>query len=128
MIPVVIKALLKGDIDTLKSACGDSALAGVVAHVRERTTKGHISHNKVLDVQHLTVEEPSIDQNVPVIKVNFSTQQIHMVKDKTGKIIEGGPSDIVNVYYAWTLRREFGNPDFDWRITRFGFHQVLALV
>lgn len=128
MIPVVLKAFLTGQTDVIRSACAGEALAGLLALLAERRAKGVTPSSLMLGMQHLSVEDPSLENGVPVIKVSFVMQQVHCMKDKKGKVVEGGESEITNVFYMWTIKREFQNPDFDWRIVKFQFHQQLALV
>ncbi len=128
MIPVVIKAFQRGDMDVLRSTCGGEALAGVSAAIKERMTRGHLHAEGLLDLHHVTISDPKFESGTPLMNVTFVVQQIHCIRNKKGEIVEGGESEIYNVYYQWMLRREFGNPDSDWRIVKFGFQQVLTLV
>lgn len=129
MIPVIVRAFLQGRLDVLHSACEETAADAMTAVMKERAARGVTLDDTILDIQHVDLNEAIVMDGKPLLKVSFVVQQIHCIKDKkTGKVIEGGESEIANVYYTWLLRRDFDNPDFDWAIQLFHFHQVLALV
>ena len=43
-------------------------------------------------------------------------------------VVRGSPSDIAQHFYVWILRRDFENPDFDWKIMEMQTQQVFSLV
>ena len=48
--------------------------------------------------------------------------------DSEGReIVSGFESDISNVYYHWVLRRDFENPDFDWKLMEMTSQRIASL-
>ena len=48
--------------------------------------------------------------------------------DSEGReIVSGFESDITHMYYHWVLRRDFENPDFDWRLMEMSSMRVASL-
>ena len=43
-------------------------------------------------------------------------------------VVSGSPSDIAQHFYVWIMRRDFENPDFDWKIMEMQSQQVFSLV
>ena len=51
------------------------------------------------------------------------------VLDENGEqVVSGSPSDIAQHFYVWIMRRDFENPDFDWKIMEMQSQQVFSLV
>ena len=49
--------------------------------------------------------------------------------DENGEVVvSGSPSDIAQHFYVWIMRRDFENPDFDWKIMEMQSQQVFSLV
>ena len=44
------------------------------------------------------------------------------------EVVSGSPSDIAQHFYVWIMRRDFENPDFDWKIMEMQSQQVFSLV
>ena len=48
--------------------------------------------------------------------------------DVEDAVVSGSPSDIAQHFYVWIMRRDFENPDFDWKIMEMQSQQVFSLV
>jgi len=128
IIPVLVGAILRGDLAVVKSMCGGQALAGLQALFQERATRGVQPDSLILDVAHVEIYPPQLVNDIPHVKVSFSCQQVNCLRNAKGEIVEGGETDIVRVMYVLMLKREFDNPDTDWRTVQLYMQQVLALV
>lgn len=54
----------------------------------------------------------------PVIIISFSAQQVAVVRDALGKVIEGDPDKILKVFHVWALCRDpdIVDPRAAWRV------------
>lgn len=58
----------------------------------------------------------------PVLVLTFMVQQIMILRDAVGNVIEGGEDNIENVSYVWALCRDQSILDHRsaWRVLEFG--------
>lgn len=124
MIPVVINAFLAPNIPMLKVCCEGSAARLIWQSNKERVTAGHAWDPRILDVDHIDMQKVIVVHNIPYVHLTFSCQQVNCVRDKKGEVVEGSETELKRVFYQWIMRRDFENPDFDWKIAEFHFHKV----
>jgi import inner membrane translocase subunit TIM44 len=127
MIPVVVKSFFRGDVDMMRSATADTALDATTAAIRERVTKKQFWDDTVLGNTNVEIQEYAVENFVPVVRVTFICDQIHCVRNAKDEVVEGSPAELRRIFYMWTLKRDFINPDFDWKIIDFKYQPVLSL-
>eukprot|EP00457_Paulinella_chromatophora_P004234 gb/GEZN01004244.1/.p1 GENE.gb/GEZN01004244.1/~~gb/GEZN01004244.1/.p1 ORF type:complete len:604 (+),score=149.72 gb/GEZN01004244.1/:162-1814(+) len=127
MIPLVTEAYLKGDELLLYSVCEKAAQHTVHASCKGRQTSGDIWDPRIFDIDQVQVEAATVEGDIPIISISYMVQQVNCVKNKEGKVISGHETNIKSVYYKWDVRRDFENPDFDWKLCKFETQEVFSL-
>uniref|UniRef100_A0A0B7A5V4 Mitochondrial import inner membrane translocase subunit TIM44 n=1 Tax=Arion vulgaris TaxID=1028688 RepID=A0A0B7A5V4_9EUPU len=118
IIPNILEAMVRGDLEILKDWCYEAPF-NTLAHPIEQAKKaGYFFDSKVLDVSHADVIAGKIMEHGPVLVINFNAQQIMVVRDAKGKLIEGDPDKILRILYVWALCRdqEELNPRAAWKL------------
>ncbi|KAE8679640.1 Mitochondrial import inner membrane translocase subunit TIM44-1 [Hibiscus syriacus] len=101
----VLNAYIKGDVETLKKYCSPEVIDRCEAEHTAYQSHGIFFDNKILHISDVEVRETKMMGTSPIIIVAFQTQQIHCVRDREGKITEGGKDTIHTVYYAWAMQQ-----------------------
>ncbi|XP_021280520.1 mitochondrial import inner membrane translocase subunit TIM44-2-like isoform X1 [Herrania umbratica] len=101
----VLNAYTKGDVETLKKYCSPEVIDRCKAEHTAYQSNGIFFDNKILHVSDVEVRETKMMGTSPIIIVAFQTQQIYCVRDREGKITEGGKDTIHTVYYAWAMQQ-----------------------
>ena len=54
----------------------------------------------------------------PVLVITFNAQQVMVIRDRLGKVVEGDPDKIIRMFYVWALCRDqtILDPQAAWRI------------
>eukprot|EP00252_Welwitschia_mirabilis_P024708 TRINITY_DN7410_c0_g1_i4.p1 TRINITY_DN7410_c0_g1~~TRINITY_DN7410_c0_g1_i4.p1 ORF type:complete len:319 (+),score=73.22 TRINITY_DN7410_c0_g1_i4:173-1129(+) len=116
MIRPTLQAYFKGDLELLKKHCCFEVIDRCKAERRAYESQGIFFDNKILHISEVEVKETKLLGNAPIIIVTFQTQQIYCVKDRNGKVTQGGEDDIHTVYYAWAMQQtdteEMGEGEF----------------
>ncbi|KAK7012044.1 mitochondrial import inner membrane translocase subunit TIM44 [Biomphalaria glabrata] len=118
IIPNILEAMVRGDLEILKDWCFEAPY-NTLAHPIEQAKKaGYVFDSKVLDVSQADVIAGKIMEQGPVLVINFNAQQIMVVRDSKGKVIEGDPDKILRILYVWALCRdqEELNPRAAWKL------------
>ncbi|XP_022758409.1 mitochondrial import inner membrane translocase subunit TIM44-2-like [Durio zibethinus] len=101
----VLNAYIKGDVENLKKYCSPEVIERCKAEHIAYRSHGIFFENKILHVSDVEVRETKMMGTSPIIIVAFQTQQIYCVRDREGKITEGGKDTIHTVYYAWAMQQ-----------------------
>lgn len=128
IIPAVLEAFLKGDLDILKDWCHEPAYNVLAAQIEQTRQLGQKLEAKILDVREVDVAMAKVMEQGPVLVLTFMVQQIMILRDAVGNIIEGGEDNIENVSYVWALCRDQSILDHRsaWRVLEFGIQNSSA--
>ncbi|KAF2571691.1 hypothetical protein F2Q70_00001155 [Brassica cretica] len=101
----VLSAYSKGDAEALNKYCSTEVIERCTAERAALKSHGLFFDHKILHISEVEVEETKMMGNTPIIIVRFQTQEIFCVRDKNGKIKEGGQDTIHSVYYKWAMQQ-----------------------
>lgn len=123
MLPEVLDAYVKGDIETLKLWLSDAQFSVYAALAKQYTTAGLKSDGRILDVRGVDVTSARLldPGDIPVFVVTCRAQEVHVYKNvKTGKLAAGMEDKVQLVTYAIGMTRipdEVSNPETrGWRL------------
>jgi len=119
MIPIVVNAFMSGDLDFLRTLSRGEAEANFHRAITQRKTLGEVYDNKLLSITYFDVQNYAMEHGDPVITFMFVGAHQHCVRDPNGRLMQGNPSDLVNIQYYWKVQRTTTNTQFDWEITSF---------
>ncbi|XP_029186085.2 mitochondrial import inner membrane translocase subunit TIM44-like [Acropora millepora] len=122
IIPAVLEAFLRGDLEILKDWCYEPAFNVLAAQIEQTRQLGQRLEAKILDVRDVDVAMAKVMEQGPVLVLTFMVQQIMILRDAVGNVIEGGEDNIENVSYVWALCRDQSILDHRsaWRVLEFG--------
>src|SRR4051794_17980260 len=92
MLPEVLDAYVKGDVETLKLWLSDAQYHVYAALAQQYTTAGLKSDGRILDIRGVDISHARIldPGDIPVFVVTCRTQEIHVYrKVKTGELAAG---------------------------------------
>nr|VDD29117.1 unnamed protein product [Brassica oleracea] len=101
----VLSAYSKGDAEALNKYCSTEVIERCTAERAALKSHGLFFDHKILHISGVEVEETKMMGTTPIIIVRFQTQEIFCVRDKNGKIKEGGQDTIHSVYYKWAMQQ-----------------------
>jgi import inner membrane translocase subunit TIM44 len=123
MLPEVLDAYVKGDIETLKLWLSDAQFSVYAALAKQYTTAGLVSDGRILDIRGVDVMSARLldPGDIPVFVVTCRAQEVHVYKNaKTGKLAAGMEDKVQLVTYAIGMTRipeEVSNPETrGWRL------------
>ncbi|KTW26861.1 protein translocase subunit TIM44 [Pneumocystis jirovecii RU7] len=103
ILPEVIEAYVKGDMEILKLWLNESSYQIWFTTAKEYILQGLISDGKVLDIRGVDVVSYRIlpPNNIPCLIISFRTQEIHLYRNaKSKKLIAGNEDFIQEVTYV----------------------------
>jgi len=130
IIPTVLEAYIRGDVDILQDWCHEGAFNVLSTQIKQYQSMGLINESRILDIREVDLALAKIMEQGPVLILTFQAQQIVVVKDKWGKVVEGKVDSIENVNYVWAMCRDQSIFDHRsaWRVLEFGIQQVTPYI
>ncbi|KAL1508817.1 hypothetical protein AB1Y20_004912 [Prymnesium parvum] len=129
LVPKVINAFLKGDVEVLRAACRDQAYATLNAMVMERKARQMVMDPRILHMSDIDMEGVRIIGGLPTTIIAFELHQLHCVRSAlTHAVVEGSEDDIRAVHYLFALQpNEEAESAHKWQVTEImvrGMQQV----
>ncbi|KAB8238798.1 protein translocase subunit TIM44 [Aspergillus alliaceus] len=123
ILPEVLDAYVKGDVETLKLWLSDAQFHVYAALAQQYTTAGLKSDGRILDVRGVEVTHARMldPGEIPVFVVTCRSQEVHVYKNvKTGELAAGMEDKVQLVTYAIGMTRipeDVNNPETrGWRL------------
>lgn len=118
IIPNVLEAMTRGDLEILKDWCHEGPFNLFAVPIKQAKQQGYRIESKILDVDNVDLVMGKVMDQGPVLIITFTSQQIMVVRDSRGGVIEGDPDKIMRVTYVWVLCRDPSepNPRAAWRL------------
>ncbi|KAF7725484.1 protein translocase subunit [Apophysomyces ossiformis] len=108
IVPEVMEAYLKGDVETLKLWCSEATYNVLTALIQAQMQQGLVSDCRIQDLRDVELVTAKIlDNDIPVFVLSFRTQEIILFRNaKTREIVYGKEDHIEQVTYACVLTKE----------------------
>lgn len=113
---MIIENYAKGDIKKLSKLLSPDLLNEFKRAIEERLTQGYMLENTLIRIEKVEVQEAHVSNNVAYLKVKFISEQVPLMKDKNGTIVEGNPNQIDQVIDYWTFERNLKSSDPNWTL------------
>ncbi|KAF3481505.1 mitochondrial import inner membrane translocase subunit [Arthroderma uncinatum] len=123
ILPEVLDAYVKGDVETLKLWLSDAQFHVYAALTKQYQTAGLKSDGRILDIRHVDISHARMLEpgDIPVFIITCRTQEVHVYrKAKTGELAAGMEDKVQLVTYAIGVTRipeDVNNPETrGWRL------------
>lgn len=118
IIPNILEAMTRGDLEVLKDWCHEGPYNLFAIPIKEAIKKGYLIDSKILDIDNVDLVMGKVMEQGPVLIISFTSQQVMVVRDVQGNIVEGDPNKIMRVNYVWVLCRDITetDPRAAWRL------------
>ncbi|HYG84712.1 MAG TPA: Tim44/TimA family putative adaptor protein [Azospirillum sp.] len=113
---MVVEAFAAGDTATLRPLLSDDVYDNFVQAIRHRQSAGETLETRIDRIRDADVIEARLDGRDAMVTVKFVSDQINLVRNAAGEIIDGDPKQPVEVVDIWTFRRNTRARDPNWAL------------
>lgn len=106
IIPNVLEAMVRGELDILKDWCFESTYSIIATPIAQAQKLGYYLDSKILDIENVELVMGKVMEQGPVLIITFQTQQIMCVRNAKKEVVEGDPEKVMRVNYVWVLCRD----------------------
>ena len=112
---IIISAFSKGDVETLEMLVSKSLLKKFQEIIEKRKAEGITSETDFIGFDDVEITNAKISKSeVAKITVRFVSEQVNILKNKDGEVIEGDENFIQNITDSWTFERALTSTKPNW--------------
>lgn len=111
---MILRAFTQGDGATLRRLLSDEVFENFIHVVNARRDAGEICQNELVKLVSADIVEAQPDGRKAQVTVRFVSQQIIVVKNAAGEVVEGDPAHVATVTDLWTFERDLRSRDPNW--------------
>jgi predicted lipid-binding transport protein (Tim44 family) len=113
---LIIGAFGRGDLATLRPLLADDVYEKFAGAIKAREAAGEMLETTLSGLRILDVVEARMDGRVAIVTVKFVSDQINILRDRTGAVLDGDPAKPVEVVDLWTFSRNTRGRDPNWTL------------
>jgi predicted lipid-binding transport protein (Tim44 family) len=113
---LILGAYAAGDTRTLKSLLSPDVLGNFVQAIRRREQAGETTDDTLVGIKSAEIVEAYMADTDASVTVKFVTEQINVLRDENGDVVEGDPNTINEVTDFWTFARDTKSGDPNWSL------------
>jgi len=113
---MIVEAYANDNRETLRPLLADDVYRSFEQAISEREAAGHKLDTDLVAMNGAEVIEAGVVDSRARVTIKFSTEQINVVRDSEGNVVEGDPSAIEEVVDIWTFERDTRSSDPNWQL------------
>lgn len=113
---MIVQAYADNDKDQLKPLLSDEVYRGFADAIDGREQAGETLETELVTIRSAELVDARMEGSVAHVTVRFSSDQVNLVKDTEGRIVDGDPQRITNVTDEWTFARDTQDADPNWQL------------
>ncbi len=113
---MVIDGFVKGDLKEILNFIDDKLIKNFQSVIDERLADEETLQIDIIKINSIQIKDVKTLKNLLRVSVLFETEQIKVLKDKTGKIIDGDQNNSILVKDLWTFEKKIQSKDLNWKL------------
>ena len=113
---IIISAFSAGEKNTLKPLLSKEVYKNFASEIDNREKDGKIEETTLVSILSSTIKNIAFSKKYVSIAVQIVSEQINIIRDKEGKIIEGNPSQVDKIEEIWTFGRDLSSSNPNWEL------------
>lgn len=107
---MVLTAFAACDEETLKMLTGKKLFEGFKKIIDERAAEGITAETDLIKIDDLTIADAKISsKGIASIVVKFISEQINLLKNAAGEVIEGDENFVQQITDVWTFEKDINS-------------------
>ena len=111
---MIVAAYAKNDTDTLRPLLSPDVYGRFAAAVQDREDRHETMETELVVLKPPKMEAVDMRDNRAFIDVRFQSEQVNIVKDKDGTVVDGDREHVDSVTDVWTFSRDLSVGDPNW--------------
>lgn len=113
---MVLVAFCSGDRKTLRGLLSPDVFQNFDTAITERERAGETLEDTLVGIRSAVIVESGMDGRNAMITVKIVSDQISVVRDASGNVVDGNPNEVIDVTDYWTFARDTRSRDPNWTL------------
>jgi len=113
---MIIATFAGDDAKALRPLLSNDVYGDFSGAIAERQAAGHALETTLVGISEAEIIEAELQARTAFITVKFVSEQINVVRDKKGKVVEGDPTVVSKITDVWTFARNTRSRDPNWTL------------
>ena len=114
----IVEAFAKGDTAALRSLLDGPTFSSFEAAIRGRVERKEKAETTLIGFEASDVAAAELQGTNASVTVRFVSEQINVLRNADGQIIDGNPNEVQKVIDLWTFRRDTKSSDPNWLLVK----------
>lgn len=111
---MIVDAYASGNKEALAPLLADDVLAGFTSAIDQRQASGQTLETQLIAIQDAEVADAAMVDSRARITVRFTSEQVNILRDAAGEVVDGDPNAAEEVVDIWTFERDTRSDDPNW--------------
>ncbi len=113
---MIVEAYGAGDKNVLRPLLADGVFDGFAAAIDQRRAAGQTLDTQLIAIRSADVVEAGVQGSDARIGVRFTSEQVNVLRDRDGTVVDGDPGVAEDVIDIWTFERDLQSVDPNWML------------
>lgn len=113
---MVIDCFVKGDLKDVKNFIDKNLIKNFQSVIDDRLQEEESLKIDIIKMNSINIQDIKEIKNFLRVSVLFETEQIKVLKDKKGKIIDGDQENSILVKDLWIFEKEIKSENLNWKL------------
>ena len=114
----IVSSFSEGNVEKLKQLLGPALFRSFEKAIEERKEGGLSLETNIVSIKSVQINEVVLNENLASITVEFVTDQIKVITNAEGSVVDGDPDTIETVTDLWTFSRDITSTNPNWLLVR----------
>ena len=114
----IVESFAKGDTSSLRPLLDAPTFASFEAAIRGRVERKEKAETTLIGFEASDVAGAELQGSNASVTVRFVSEQINVLRNADGQIIDGNPNEVQKVIDLWTFRRDTKSSDPNWLLIK----------
>jgi predicted lipid-binding transport protein (Tim44 family) len=112
----IVEAYSTGDKNVLRPLLADDVFKGFAGAIDQRRDAGQSLETQLMAIRSADLFEAELRGSTARIGIRFTSEQVNVIRDGSGKVVEGDPGTAEEVVDIWTFERDTRSVDPNWTL------------
>lgn len=112
----IVSAFARGDTDELRNLLSPALLQSFEAAIEQRDAAGETLDTTVASIKSALIDDVVLNGAVAAVTVEFVSDQVKVVRNAEGAVVDGDPDKIETLTDIWTFSRDIQSNDPNWQL------------
>lgn len=114
----IVEAFAKGDTAALRPLLDGPTYASFEAAIGGRAERNEKAETTLIGFEASDTYAAEMQGSLAAVTVRFVSEQINVLRNADGQIIDGNPHEVQKVIDLWTFRRDTMSSDPNWQLIK----------